>query len=128
VWVPEGYQNRGIWGANLVACRHKLAATTVLRAVIAGGQCDGGDWIRFPLDPDQFPAECRRDVEHCCTLCRYLGIDNTADWLWHVFNAEQLWKRQDFRRLVVTITTRLQCSEVLSKQDLIELLEEERDG
>lgn len=56
-------------------------ATTVLRAVIAGGQCDGGDWIRFPLDPDQFPAECRRDVEHGCTLCGYLGIDNAADWL-----------------------------------------------
>ena len=56
------------------------------------------------------------------------GSTIAADWLALIQTPSSYGSDKTSADWSVAITTRLQCSEVLSKQDLIEPLEEARDG
>ena len=110
------------WGDG--ADREK--ARDVLRAILVGGMCNGFQgWDRWPVEPDQVPAGSRRDAEQARHLAEYLQLDH-AGWLHLLWHANRLARRPDFRRLAVAIADELEISEVLTAQDLKNLLEKER--
>ena len=77
----------------------RATAGRVLVAVVLGGMTEGHQgWRSWPIDPDRVAVGARRDAEQACTLAAYLKLDN-AGWLHVLWKANQLGRRQDFRRL-----------------------------
>jgi hypothetical protein len=112
------------WGADGIT---RGKAKVALCATIVGARTEpGGDWTRWPLDTDEFPHECSADIKKCSALAAYIGVESRAEWCWHVHLAQRMWERPDFRRLLMRITAALETTEVLDKQALIDLLEEDQ--
>jgi hypothetical protein len=103
------------------------SARSMLIAILLGGMTEGFDgWRRWPLDPDHLPQGARRDAEQARHLAEYLKLDH-AGWLHVVWQANQLARRPEFRRLVVRIANELERVEVLTADDLKALMERERE-
>jgi hypothetical protein len=97
-------------------------AECVLIAVLLGGMTDGSKgWDAWPIDPARVAEGARRDADQARVLAEYLKLDQAA---WHhaIWKANQLGRRQDFRRLVVAIADELDRVEVLHAEDLEELM------
>jgi hypothetical protein len=71
--------------------------------------------------PARVAEGARRDADQARVLAEYLKLDQAA---WHhaIWKANQLGRRQDFRRLVVAIADELDRVEVLHAEDLEELM------
>jgi hypothetical protein len=97
-------------------------AGRVLLAVVLGGMTEGHKgWRSWPIDPHRVAVGAGRDAEQARTLANYLKLDN-AGWLHVLWKANQLGRRQDFRRLAVLIADELERVEVLTAEDLERLM------
>jgi hypothetical protein len=111
------------WGEDGV---DPAKAKHVLIAVLLGGMTNGFQgWSSWPLDPSGAPDGSRRDAEQARCLAEYLGLDRVG-WLQVLWQANRLAKQSRFRRLAVLIADELERVEVLSAQDLKNLLDKER--
>jgi hypothetical protein len=101
-------------------------ANRVLVAVLLGAMTEGfAGWDNWPIDPDRAPVGARRDAEQARHLAEYLKLDQVG-WLHVLWKANQLGRRSRFRRLAVAIADELERVEVLSAEDLRNLLEKEQ--
>jgi hypothetical protein len=109
------------WDAHAL---NRATAGDVLRAVIVGGQTEGGldAWRQWPLQSARVPGAARRDAEVAMTLAKYIGVDSAAEWLLHIRRAGQLTHRRDFRLLAVAITNALEDVESLDGRALRRLM------
>jgi hypothetical protein len=67
------------------------------------------------------PRGSRRDAEQARHLAEYLGLDH-AGWLHVIWQANQLARGYEFRRLVVALTDALERVELLTAADLRSLM------
>jgi hypothetical protein len=101
-------------------------ARRVLVAILLGAMTEGfAGWDNWPIDPDRALVGARRDAEQARHLAEYLKLDQVG-WLHVLWKANQLGRRSGFRRLAVAIADELERVEVLSAEDLRNLLEKER--
>jgi hypothetical protein len=102
------------WGDGVT----RESARAVLIAGLLGAMTDGyHGWDEFPIDPDRVSSLARRDAEQVRRLAEYLKFD-MVDWSHVRWQAKQLARRQDFRRLTVAIADELEYREVLYREDL----------
>ena len=98
-------------------------AKQVLVAILLGAMTEGcGGWQEWPIDPERLPAGARRDAEQARHLAEYIGVADRATWGFYVWQANQLARRPEFRRLAVAIADELERVEVLTAQDLEALI------
>jgi hypothetical protein len=98
-------------------------AREVLRAILVGGMCNGFEgWDRWPIDPERVHVGSRRDAEQARLLAKYIGVDDHATWLFHVWRANQLARTPEFRWLAVAIADELERVEILDAEDLRSLM------
>ena len=98
-------------------------AKHVLVAIMLGAMTEGCEgWQEWPIDPQRLPAGARRDAEQARHLAGYIGIADRATWGFYVWQANQLARRPEFRRLAVAIADELERVEVLTAQDLEALI------
>ena len=98
-------------------------AKHVLVAILVGAMTEGcGGWQEWPIDPERLPAAARRDAEQARHLAQYIGVADRATWGFYVWQANQLARRPEFRRLAVAIADELERVEVLTAQDLEALI------
>ena len=97
-------------------------AKRVLVAVLLGAMTEGfAGWDNWPIDPNRTPVGARRDAEQARHLAGYLKLDQVG-WLHVLWQPNQLGPRPGFRRLAVAIDDELERVEVLTAQDLEELI------
>ena len=72
----------------------------------------GWEWETWPIDPAKVAEGARGDALMVLELLEHFDMDR-VDWCHVLWQAEQLGRRQDFRRLVVRITDELERVEVL---------------
>jgi hypothetical protein len=97
-------------------------AKRVLVAVLLGAMTEGfAGWDNWPIDPDRAPVGARRDAEQARHLAEYLKLDQVG-WLQVLWQANRLGRGSGFRRLAVAIADELERVEVLTAQDLEELI------
>jgi hypothetical protein len=116
------------WGEG--GFRNGAAAKAVLVATIVGGTTEGPqgwDWDNWPIDQARMAVGARGDARFVRTLLKHFEMDQ-VDWCHLLWQADQLWRRQDFRRLVVRISDELERVELLYPDDLRALMEPEREA
>jgi hypothetical protein len=97
-------------------------AKRVLVAVLLGAMTEGfAGWDNWPIDPNRAPVGARRDAEQARHLAEYLNLEQVG-WLHVLWEANQLGRRPGFRRLAVAIADELERVEVLTAQELVELI------
>ena len=97
-------------------------AKRVLVAVLLGAMTEGfAGWDNWPIDPNRAPVGARRDAEQARHLAEYLNLEQVG-WLHVLWEANQLGRRSGFRRLAVAIADELERVEVLTAQELEELI------
>ena len=115
------------WGPG--GHRDPAAAKDVLVAIVMGATTEGSrgwEWGTWPVDPAKVAEGARGDALLALELLEHFDMGRD-DW-WHVlWRAEQLGRRQDFRRLVVRITDELEQVEVLTADDLKAVMDESRE-
>lgn len=100
------------------------SAPAVLIGVLAGGLSESGHgWDEWPLDPERVNDFARRDAEQARKLADYLKFDR-VDWAHALWQARQLGRCREFRRLVVAISDELEQREVLDRDDLERIRQE----
>ncbi len=98
-------------------------AQRVLVAILVGAMTEGcAGWQEWPIDPERLPEGARRDAEQARHLARYIGVADRATWGYYVWQANELARRPEFRRLAVAIADELDRVEVLTAQDLEALI------
>ena len=102
------------WGDGV----NRESARAVLIALLVGGtsECTAG-WDEWPLDPEAVADFAGRDAEQARHLAVYLKFD-AVDWAHVRWQARQLGRQRDFRRLAVAIADELEDREVLEREDL----------
>jgi hypothetical protein len=95
----------------------------VLVAILLGAMTEGCEgWQEWPIDPERLPAGARHDAEQARRLAGYIGIADRATWEFYVWQANELARRPEFRRLAVAIADELERVEVLTAQHLEALI------
>jgi hypothetical protein len=115
-WGERGYRNPAAAKSVLVL---------VLRATTEGSA--GWEWETWPIDAAKVAEGARGDALLVLELVEHFDMDR-VDWCHVLWRAEQLGRRQDFRRLVVRITEELERVEVLTADDLKALMEPDREA
>jgi hypothetical protein len=113
------------WGEG--GHRNRAAAKAVLVSIVLGGTTEGWqgwEWDNWPIDAGQMAEGARGDALLVRELMEHFELDR-VDWHHILWKAEQLGRRQDFRRLVVRIANELERVEVLTAQDLEDLTTED---
>jgi hypothetical protein len=114
------------WGPG--SYRDPARATNVLVSVVAGGFTEGGrgwEWANWPIDPFLMAEGGRGDALMARELVAHFDLEQ-VDWCHVLWKAEQLCRRQDFRRLVVRIAAELERVELLYADDLRALMDRDR--
>jgi hypothetical protein len=116
-WGPGGY-------------RDPASAQDVLVSIVAGAFTEGKrgwDWESWPPDPFVVAEGARGDALMVRELGKHFELDRVG-WCHAVWKAEQLVRRQHFRRLVVAIANELERLEVLHAEDLEALMARDREA
>ena len=111
------------WGEG--GYRNPAAAKSVLVALVLGATTEGSagwEWETWPIDPAKVAEGARGDALLVLELVEHFDLDR-RDWWDVLWQAEQLGRRQDFRRLVVRITDELERVVVPTADDLKALME-----
>jgi len=115
------------WGEG--GYRNPAAAKDVLVALVLGATTEGSrgwEWETWPPDPAKVAEGARGDALLVLELLEHFDLGR-RDWWDVLWQAEQLGRRQDFRRLVVAIADELERVEVLYADDLKSLMEPDRE-
>ena len=115
------------WGEG--GYRNPAVAKAVFVAVVLGGTTEGWhgwEWGNWPIDPREMAERAVGDALMARELIEHFEMDR-VDWCQVLWLAEQLGRRQDFRRLVVRIADELERLEVLYADDLRALMEPDRE-
>jgi hypothetical protein len=116
------------WGEG--GFRNRASAKAVLVAIILGGTTEGQqgwEWDNWPIDPARMAEGARGDAVSARKLLEHFKLDR-VDWCHLLWQADQLWRRQDFRRLLLRIADELERVELLYADDLRALMEPEREA
>jgi hypothetical protein len=115
------------WGEG--GHRNPAAAKAVLVSIVLGGTSEGHrGWEveNWPIDAGQMAAGAVGDALMARELIEHFGLGQ-VDWCHVLWQAQQLGRRQDFRRLVVRIADELERVELLYADDLRALMEPDRE-
>jgi hypothetical protein len=85
----------------------------------------GWEWANWPIDPFLMAEGGRGDALMARELVAHFDLEQ-VDWCHVLWKAEQLCRRQDFRRLVVRIAAELERVELLYADDLRALMDRDR--
>jgi hypothetical protein len=116
------------WGDG--GYRNAAAAKDMLVAIVLGGATEGQqgwEWDNWPIDPRKMAEGAMGDALMARELIEHFGMVR-VDWCHVLWLAEQLGRRQDFRRLVVRIADELERVEVLHADDLRALMDLDREA
>ena len=116
------------WGEG--GHRDPAVAKHVLVSTVLGGLTEGDagwEWDNWPIDARQMAEGAVGDALMVRELLDHFEMDR-VDWAHVLWQAEQLGRRQDFRRLVVRIAAELEQIEVLHADDLRALMEPDREA
>jgi hypothetical protein len=101
----------------------------VLVSIVLGGTTEGHggwEWDNWPIDARHMAEGAVGDALMARELAEHFEMDR-VDWCHVLWQADQLGRRQDFRRLVVRIAEELERVELLYADDLRALMDPDRE-